>query len=255
MGDSEKLMVGEEVYAIGNPFGLDQTLTRGIVSAVNRLLPGASMSLTEPLIQTDAAINPGSSGGPLMNRCGEVVGITTALLPGAQSIGFAIPSNLIKTVAPTIISKGRLVRPWFGVQGQFVVPALKELLRVPLVDGFLVEVVEPDSPAENAGIEGGDLDLTISGQSVLIGGDIITEVNGTKIDDPAKLGQTLAPLNIGDKIRMTFVRDKKTMNVEITLVERPILPGDIPARRGMAPAGADASVNRQSPFLSPRRAF
>ena len=231
LGDSEKLQVGEEVYAIGNPFGLDQTLTRGIVSAVNRLLPGMTLSLSEPLIQTDAALNPGSSGGPLVNHCGEVVGITTALLPEAQSIGFAIPSSLIRTVIPALVANGRIIRPWFGVQGQFVVPMLKDLLRFQLVDGFLVEVVEPDSPAAKAGVQGGDLDVTISGEGILLGGDIITTVNGQAIDNAERLGRILAKTKIGDTLRLTIVRDNEKKNLEIVLVERPLLPGDIPARR------------------------
>jgi putative serine protease PepD len=255
LGDSDKLVVGEEVYAIGNPFGLDQTLTRGIVSAVNRLLPGASLSLAEPLIQTDAALNPGNSGGPLVNRCGEVVGITTALLPEAQSIGFAIPSNLIKSVAPALVSKGRVVRPWFGVQGQFVVPALKDLLRVPLVDGFLVEVVEPGSPAEKAGVEGGDLDVTITGQGILLGGDIITVVNGVSVTDPDALGRTLSKLTVGDKVRMTVFRDQKSKEIEIVLVERPLLPGDIPGRRGADQANGQARQKSPVPFTSMRLVF
>ena len=152
LGDSDTLRVGEEIYAIGNPFGLDQTLTRGIISAVNRVLPGATWSMREPLLQTDAAINPGNSGGPLVNTCGDVVGITTAILPDAQSIGFAIPMSLVRSVMPDLMQKGRVVRPWLGVQGQSVSAMLKDLLRVPLVDGLLVEVIEPASPAEQAGI-------------------------------------------------------------------------------------------------------
>jgi S1-C subfamily serine protease len=255
LGDSQKLQVGEEVYAIGNPFGLDQTLTRGIVSAVNRLLPGMTLSLSEPLIQTDAALNPGSSGGPLVNRCGVVVGITTALLPQAQSIGFAIPSSLIRTVIPALVAKGRVLRPWFGVQGQFVVPMLKELLRVPLVDGFLVEVVEPDSPAARAGLAGGDLDVTISGEGILLGGDIITSVNGQALDDPERLGRILANAKIGDTIRVTIVREKEKKDIEVVLVERPLLPGDIPARRS-ADSGAQP-VRRPGSglFHSVRAAF
>jgi serine protease Do len=255
LGDSDKLLVGEEVLAIGNPFGLDQTLTRGIISAVNRLLPGSSLSLTEPLIQTDAAINPGSSGGPLVNRCGEVVGITTALLPEAQSIGFAIPSNLIKSVVPALVSKGRLVRPWFGVQGQFVVPALKELLRVPLVDGFLVEVVEPDSPADQAGVQGGDLDVTVAGGEVLLGGDIVTMVNGAPVAEPAVLGRTLSKLSVGDKVRMTVFHDNATRDVEIVLVPRPLLPGDIAGRSGAGEAGGAAGVRGPGAVRRLRFAF
>jgi putative serine protease PepD len=236
LGDSDKVAVGEEVFAIGNPLGLEQTLTRGIVSAVNRLLPGASLSLTEPLLQTDAAMNPGNSGGPLLNRCGEVIGITTALLPEAQSIGFAVPSALIKAVVPLLLADGRVVRPWFGVQGQVVVPVLKELLRMPLVDGLLVEVVEPGSPAEKAGIEGGDIELSINGQPVLLGGDIITTMNGTTVTDPAKLSGVLGHLGIGDTLKLTVVRGGKPLDLEVTLAERPSIPQNSAGRLSAAPA-------------------
>jgi serine protease Do len=247
LGDSDEVAVGEEVYAIGNPLGLDQTLTRGVVSAVNRLLPGVSWSLTEPLIQTDAAINPGSSGGPLIDGCGDVVGITTALLPDAQSIGFAVPANLIKDVVPQLLEKGRVVRPWLGVQGQFVVPGLKELLRVPLTDGFLVEAVDPGSPAERQGVRGGEFEITIGDQPVLLGGDIVTEVNGTKVDTADKLSAALDGLTVGSTVHLTLFRNKEVRKLDIVLVERPLLPWDIPSRRplsGVVP-GSRPAAGRQ----------
>ena len=231
LGNSAELLVGEEVYAIGNPLGLEQTLTRGVVSAINRTLPGAAWSLTEPLIQTDAAINPGNSGGPLVDPCGMVVGITTAVLPEAQSIGFAVPSNLIKEVIPQLLDRGRVVRPWLGVQGQFVMPVLKELLRVPLVDGFLVEAVEPGSPAEQKGLQGGLFEITIQGQPILLGGDIITQVNGVAIDDPGKLAQTLSELKVSSALKLTVMRDGKARTIDLALGERPVLLWDVPERR------------------------
>ena len=231
LGNSAELLVGEEVYAIGNPLGLEQTLTRGIVSAINQTLPGAAWSLMEPLIQTDAAINPGNSGGPLIDPCGLVVGITTAILPGAQNIGFAVPANLIKDVIPQLLAQGRVVRPWLGVQGQFVVPELKELLRVPLVDGFLVEAVEPGSPAEQKGLQGGLFEITIQGQPVLLGGDIITQINGVAIDDPKKLAQTLGELKVGSALTLTVMTDGKPRTINLALGERPVLLWDVPGRR------------------------
>jgi serine protease Do len=235
LGDSDHVVVGEEVLTIGNPFALEQTLTRGIVSAINRILPNTPLSLMEPLIQTDASINPGSSGGPLINRCGEVIGITTAILPEAQNIGFVVPVNLVKEVMPLLIASGRVVRPWLGVQGQLVVPALKELLRIPLEDGFLVEVVEPGSPAEQQGIAGGKLDMTVGGHSVLLGGDIITVMNGVTVDDPEKLERVLRALRVGATLRMTVFRDKKLRQVEVAVTERPLLPGDILVHQSVAP--------------------
>ena len=231
LGDSSSLVVGEEVYIIGNPLGLDQTLSRGIVSAVNRTLPGAAWSLTEPMIQTDASINPGNSGGPMIDPCGLVVGITTAILPDAQNIGFAVPVNLVKQVIPQLLDKGRMIRPWLGVQGQFVVPGLKDLLRVPLVDGFLVEAVEPGSPADQKGLRGGIFELTIDGQPILLGGDIITQVNGAPLDDPNKLAATLESLKVASTLKLTLFREGKSQDVELTLTERPILMWDMPGRR------------------------
>ena len=173
-GDSDNLKVGEDVMALGNPLGLDQSFTRGIVSAINRVIPATFFTLQEPLIQVDTPINHGNSGGPLVNRCGEVVGITTAIMPDAQSIGFAIPINLVKAVIPDLMKQGHLVRPWLGFHGQFINDNLKSLLRVSLSTGFLVEVVEPESPAEQVKLQGGDLEMTIAGTDFLLGGDIIT---------------------------------------------------------------------------------
>lgn len=184
------------------PLGLQQTLTRGIVSAVNRTLPNVAASVSEPLIQTDGPINPGNSGGPLVNPCGQVLGITTAMLPNAQNIGFAVPINLAKGVLRQLVAEGRVIRPWLGVQGQLVSQPLKELLRVPLVDGFLVEVVEPGSPAERMGLHGGQLDLLIGGQPVLIGGDIITAIDGATVQDPDQLGRALKAFSIGATVQL-----------------------------------------------------
>jgi len=254
-GDSVHLLVGEEVFAIGNPFGLDQTLTRGVVSAVNRILPGGSWSVREPLIQTDAAINPGSSGGPLVNRCGDVVGINSSILPEAQSIGFSIPIHLARSVMPELILDGRVIRPWIGIQGQLVSAGLKELLRAPLADGFLVEVVEPRSPAGKAGVHGGDLDLVISGQPVLVGGDIITELDGVPLSDGEALSRVIASLKVGQTVRLKLLHDKEARVAEMVVVERPLLPGDVSPKRTVSPVGSGAPQAPPLPFTSSRRAL
>jgi len=234
-GNSARLRVGEEVLAIGNPLGLDQTLTRGIISAINRLLPDMPFSLMEPMIQTDASINPGNSGGPLLNRCGEIVGITTAIIPDAQNIGFAIPIDVVQAILPALLEKGHVVRPWVGIQGHLVIPPLKELLRLPLTDGLLVEVVEPGSPAEQAGVRGGQLDAVLYGQALLLGGDIITHLNDTPVDTPERLTGVMRSLHVGDTLRMTLFRLGRTQEVTLVLPERPLLPQDVLTQRSEAP--------------------
>jgi serine protease Do len=225
LGDSDSVRIGEDVIAIGNPFGLEQTLTRGIVSGLNRILPGSPL-LTLPLIQTDASINPGNSGGPLINRCGEVIGINTSILAEAQNIGFAIPINVAKSIIPELVEHGRVIRPWLGVSGKLVKRELMEIINLPLVDGFLIETVDPGSPAQQVGIHGGDLPLTIGGTEILLGGDIITEINGQAADNPEDLLKLIGTLKVGDKVRLTLFHKNKTRNIELNLPERPILPGD-----------------------------
>ena len=221
LGDSDAVRVGDEVYAIGNPFGLEQTLTRGIVSAVNRVLPGATWSTKEPLIQTDAAINPGNSGGPLVNVCGDVVGITTAILPDAQSIGFAVPASLIKSVSADLLEKGHVVRPWLGVQGSFISRDMRDLLKEPLGEGLLVEVVEPSSPAARAGLKGGDLDLVIAGHPILVGGDVIRSIDGMRVDSPAAAARALADLSVGAHVVLRLSHRGEERTLDLVVEERP----------------------------------
>jgi S1-C subfamily serine protease len=240
LGDSDTLQVGAEVVAIGNPMGLEQTLTRGVISGINRLLSEFPLNLMLPLIQTDAAINPGNSGGPLVNRCGEVVGLTSALLIDAKNIGFAIPINVVKQVLPQLVQQGRVVRPWLGVNGKIIDKEVQDLLKLPLVDGFLVETVEPGSPAAKAGLHEGELLIAIAGEEFLFGGDIITAANGQELDDAEKFAHFMRTLKVGDTVRLTLYYDGTTRQVEFTLPERPILPGDVPpdGRRALAPLRA-----------------
>jgi serine protease Do len=192
------------------------------------------------LIQTDAPINPGNSGGPLLNRCGEVIGLTSAIIPDAQNIGFAIPIDLVTAVLPSLLEKGHVIRPWLGVQGHLVPPSLHEILRLPLEDGLLVEVVEPGSPAEHVGVRGGHLDVVIGGNALLLGGDIITHVNGRRVDTPERLTSTMRRLQVGDTVHLTLFRQGQTQDVEFILPERPFLPQDILTQRSIAPLGAGA---------------
>ncbi|HKV38597.1 MAG TPA: trypsin-like peptidase domain-containing protein [Blastocatellia bacterium] len=227
LGDSDRVHVGHEAVAIGNPLGLDQTLTRGIVSAVNRILPVTFFSGEEPLIQIDTPINPGNSGGPLLDGCGQVVGITTAIIPGAQNIGFAIPVNLIKSVLPSLLSQGHVARPWLGFHGQFIDNNLQSLLRMQLATGFLVEVIEPGSPAATAGLQGGELEMEIGGHEFLLGGDIVTKMNGIELSSVEAGVRALGEVKIGSTVSLSVFRDGKTIEVNYTVPERPLLPGDI----------------------------
>jgi serine protease Do len=227
MGDSDRVRIGENVLAIGNPLGLNQSVTRGIVSALNRLVPETPFSLQEPLIQTDAPINPGNSGGPLLNRCGEVIGISTALIAEAQNIGFAIPINLAKSVLPSLLTHGHVSRPWIGFHGQLIDRSLLDLLRIPLTEGLLVEAIEPGSPAEHAGLHGGQTEVTIAGREFLIGGDIVTSMNGQRLDDLEKLSNAMRALQVDATVRMKVFRDGKELDIRYVTPERPILPGDV----------------------------
>jgi S1-C subfamily serine protease len=229
LGESASLREGEDVIAIGNPLGLDQTVTRGIVSGLNRLLPDTPFSLQEPLIQTDAPINPGNSGGPLLNHCGEVIGINAEIIPSAQNIGFAIPIDLAKQLMPGLVADGRVIRPWIGFHGQVIGRELQKLLQMPLVEGLLVEVVEPGSPAEKAGIEGGTIELSLGGTSVLLGGDIAVSINGVSMTTGDSLGRVMRALKVGGTIKLKLFRQGKYRDVQYALPERPLLPSDLPS--------------------------
>lgn len=200
------------------------------------------MSLTLPLIQTDAPINPGNSGGPLLNRCGEVIGINSSVLSGAQNIGFAVPINVAKRVLPQLINEGRVIRPWIGISGKAISKELRAIFNLPLVEGFLVETIEPGSPAERAGLNEGELPITIAGEEFLLGGDIITSINGNPLKGAHVLEQVLRSLEIGDRVRLTLFRQGKTLEVALQIEDRPILPGDLPSdeQRSFSPAGQAA---------------
>ncbi|MCG6916732.1 MAG: trypsin-like peptidase domain-containing protein [Deltaproteobacteria bacterium] len=226
LGDSNAVQTGEDVLAIGNPFGLEQTLTKGIISGINRTLSASPMSPELPLIQTDAAVNPGNSGGPLVNDCGEVIGINTAMLGQGENINFAVPINMAKRVLPQLIAKGRVIRPWLGVGGKFIQKELGQIINLPLVDGFMVETVEPESPAEQAGLNEGDLPVTLAGTEYLFGGDIIVAINGHAFTDRDELAKFVDSLRVGDKVRLTLYYGGETREVEMQLTERPLLLGD-----------------------------
>jgi len=224
LGDSGALRVGDEVVAIGNPIGLDHTMTRGIVSGLNRLLPGVS---EYPMIQTDAPINPGNSGGPLVDRCASVVGLNTFISEDAQGIGFAVPINAAKAVLRDLREVGRVVRPWLGIQGSEVDARVGALLRMPLPPGYLVEIVYDGSPAERAGVRGGSLSVIIQGQEYLLGGDVLTAIQGTPIRTHRDYVEKVRTLRPGQRVRLTIVRDGQARELSLAVAERPRLPSDL----------------------------
>ncbi len=224
LGDSATLKVGDDVVAIGNPIGLDQTMTRGIVSGLNRLLPGLS---DEPMIQTDAPINPGNSGGPLLDRCGTVIGINTFISEDAQAIGFAVPINAAKAVLRDLREFGRVIRPWLGIQGRAVDAKLGGIVRLPLTPGYLVEVVYDGSPADRAGVRGGNLSVVIQGEEYLLGGDIVTAVQGAPVRTHQEYLARVKTLKPGQRVRLTVMREGQTRELTLTLTERPRLPSDL----------------------------
>jgi S1-C subfamily serine protease len=227
LGNSNTLQVGEEVVAIGNPFGLEQTLAHGLISGINRILTVSPLGSTLPLIQTDAAINLGSSGGPLINRCGEAIGITTSMLRYAENIGFALPINVAREVLPQLVNQGRVIRPWLGVRGRLITSdELSGIFNLPLADGFLVETIDPGSPAEESQLRGGQLPVVVAGEEYLLGGDIITAVNGKSVADARDLEKSVRSLKVGQKVSLNIHRAGQKLQVELTLTERPVLPGD-----------------------------
>jgi serine protease Do len=202
LGDSAKMRVGDWVVAIGNPFGLSNTVTAGIVSAKGRVIGEGPY---DDFIQTDASINPGNSGGPLLNLDGEVIGINAAIIASGQGIGFAIPSNIAKDVVAQLKSKGKVNRGMIGVTIQSVDENTAKALGLPNAEGALVSQVNPGSPAEKAG---------------LASGDVVTEVNGQAVKDAHDLTTRIGAMAPGEGVSITFVRKGQSKTAKITLVER-----------------------------------
>ncbi|MEK7825288.1 MAG: Do family serine endopeptidase [Nitrospirota bacterium] len=203
IGDSSKLKVGQWAIAVGNPFGLDRTVTVGVVSAMGR--ENINLSRYEDFIQTDASINPGNSGGPLFNIHGEVIGINTAIINFAQGIGFAIPSNMARDIMAQLVEKGRVVRGWLGIGIQQLTPELASKFGVKETEGVLVSEVFDGHPAQKAGI---------------IPGDIISGVEGKQVDTPAALARAIAGMMPGKKVEVEVIRDGKKRSLVVEITER-----------------------------------
>jgi Do/DeqQ family serine protease len=203
MGDSAKIRPGEWVVAIGNPYGFANSVTAGIISATGRTLEDLGK---KDLIQTDAPINPGNSGGPLLNLQGEVIGINTAIVAGAQSIGFAIPINEVKAVIDELIKKGKVVRPWLGVYLKDADEKTAAFLELPIAEGVVITEVAKDSPAENMGLKKYD---------------VIREINGSKISKSSEVQGVVQKTKVGDAITVKVYREGKTLVLNGKLKEKP----------------------------------
>jgi S1-C subfamily serine protease len=230
LGDSSKLRIGNEVIAIGSPFGLTGSMTSGIVSQLGRILnpPNIGAFSIPNVIQTDTAINPGNSGGPLLNDLGEVVGVNTAIQTQTgefSGVGFAIPSNTMKRIIPSLIQNGHYKHPWLGISGISVDPDLSDNLGLSTHTGFLIESIVPGSPASVAGLYASNQNKTVDGVKYKFGGDVIIQVDNYPIK---KLEDLLNYLqdnkSVGDKMVLKIIRSDKPMEVTLVLQERPSAP-------------------------------
>ncbi len=225
LGDSSKVKVGDPVVAIGNPFGLDRTVTSGIVSALQRQIQAPNGFSISHVIQTDAAINPGNSGGPLIDVAGNVIGINSQIQTGGGrgnvGIGFAIPINTAREVVSQLKEGGKVEHAYLGISGTSITADLARAVNLPVKKGVLVQEVVAGGPADKAGIEGGTTSATIGGANFKLGGDIITEVNGKPISSMNDVVDIVNSAKPGDTLDITLLRDGSTKTVTVTLGDRP----------------------------------
>ncbi len=225
MGSSHTLKVGQKVLAIGNPFGLGQTMTRGIISSIGRTIRAKSGVLVEDIVQTDASINPGNSGGPLIDSSGNMIGITSAILSptGASvGIGFAIPVDTAKRVLQDLIEKGEYLYPWAGVTLMTLTPGMAEALDLSAEQGALVLEVMSGSPAAKAGMRGGQRRVQVGNQIIQIGGDVIVSMDGEPVTDADMVIRKIRKLRGGSKVHFVVVRSgKERREITVTLGEKP----------------------------------
>ena len=225
LGSSKGVQVGDPAIAIGNPFGLERTLTTGVISAVQRTIQAPNSFEIDDVLQTDAPINPGNSGGPLIDGTGKVIGINSQIATGGSDsngsvgIGFAVPIDTAKQIIPDLKQSGRVDRGYLGVDALTVDKALKDV--VPVAHGALVQKVAPGGPADKAGIHAGDLAATLDNHPIQLGGDIITKVAGKDIRSDNDLEAAVADRTSGERVKVTLVRSGKVRTVEVTLGERP----------------------------------
>ncbi len=225
LGDSDALRVGQRAIAIGNPFGFEQTMTTGIVSALGRVVRQESGFSLPQLIQTDAAINPGNSGGPLLDSHGHVIGVTTLIYSNSGTsagIGFAVPVDTVKRVVPPLITTGGYADPWLGIQATSITSLLAEELNLPVEEGVLVQNVVEDGPAEKAGLRGGSRQIRLEGELLATGGDIIVAIDGVSLRDMDDLIVYLSDhTSVGQRVTLTVLRNGRRQRIQVTLGERP----------------------------------
>jgi S1-C subfamily serine protease len=229
LGDSSTVRVGDEVIAIGNPFGLDRTVTAGIVSALQRQILSPSNFTIDKVIQTDAAINQGNSGGPLLNAEGDVIGVNTQIATagsqGNVGIGFAVPVNTVKTVVGELLEYGRVEHSYLGVSMQDLTPEVARYVNVP-ERGALIAQVYPDSPAEAAGLRGAEQTVVIDGQSYAVGGDVVVRADGRAIRSSDDLRQVVAAKKPGDELELEVLRGEEELEISVTLGTLPDVAAD-----------------------------
>jgi S1-C subfamily serine protease len=238
LAPGDEVTIGQPAHVIGYPLGIGKSISTGIVSGVGRVLPLNTSSWLSPFIQTDAPVSGGNSGGALIDDCGYVIGLVTLRSgsPEAENIGFAIPAETLRRELPELIQTGKVARPWHGLYGQMVTPVILQLLGAPplaamFTRGFLVETVEPGSAADKAGIRGGSLPVQWGMQEMILGGDIIIQVNGTKILSLEDARIVVQELKIGQTVTVKLLRDGMEMEVSAIIEERPILDRDLEAYR------------------------
>jgi S1-C subfamily serine protease len=230
LADSDKVQVGDPVAAIGNPVGLERTVTAGIVSALQREVSAPNDFTIDHVIQTDAPINSGNSGGPLIDAQGRVIGVNSQIETangggGNVGIGFAVPSNTVKSVVAQLLSDGKVDRAFLGVTLQDVQPDVAQVLRLPAKQGVLVASVKPGSPAAKAGIVGGTTQVVVAGDSYQLGGDMIVAVGGKNVSSVDELRDMIAAHKPGDNVSVTIVtKDGKRVTKSVELARQPTRP-------------------------------
>jgi S1-C subfamily serine protease len=229
LGDSSDLTVGDPVVAIGNPFGLDGTATAGIVSALQREIRAPNGFTIRNVIQTDAPINPGNSGGPLIDADGRVIGINSQIESpnggGNVGIGFAVPVNTVREVTRQLIETGEVQHAFLGITGADLTERIVDVLNLPVDRGALVQSVVPDSPADDAGVEAGTTDITIDGQPLRVGGDVITAIDGDPVTGMSDVIRAVDTHQPGDELELTLQRGGDERTVTVTLADRPAQAG------------------------------